>query len=280
MKNKIPTASGLRADLSARGVTGPAADLMVRLTAATRHRARVQAVLDLAGATHEGIPRDPRESGHPLASVEAVVFWAFLDVVGVGGPQGIGGDGTDRYPVFAALGAASKHSAPGAAWTAAIAEARTLLMGAAWVNVVIRATRLLGTAEVLIEAQRRGERFVQVWSTEVLTGDEWVPETPTPADAGSSRDSRRWIAALAGIAVARLAGVAPAFRDADIGNIDFDGDVSLWAEVYARCVEVEARDSGRDLPSEPAEGVTPQIETDLAAVGAPAPEVWSLRTVA
>lgn len=236
-KNTIPTARDLRADLSARGVTGPAQDLMVRLTAAARHRARVQAVLDLAGATDAGILRDPRESGHPPANIESVVFWCTLDQIGVGGPQGLGGDGTDRHPVFAALGAASKHSAPGAAWTAAIAEARTRLMGAAWVNFVVRAKHLPGTAEVLVEAQIPGAVFVQVWSTEVLSGDEWVPEDPTPADAGSSRDSRRWLAALAGIGVAHLSGVAPKLRDAEVGNVEFDGEIELWSEIYARCVD-------------------------------------------
>ncbi len=268
MNATIPTARALRHSLEARGVTGPAQDLMVRLTAESRHRARVQAVLDLAGATDAGILRDPRESGHPPATVEAVVFWAFLDVVGVGGPQGLGGDGTDRHPVFAALGAASKHSAPGAAWTAAIVEARNVLLGAAWVTLVVRATRLDGAGEVLVEVQRPGAAFVQVWSTEVLSGDEWVPEAPTPADAGSSRGSRRWLAALAGIAVARLAGVAPGLREAEISSVEFDGDISLWSEVYARCVDVEARDSSRERLREPADGVTPQIGSVVAMGGA------------
>jgi hypothetical protein len=112
MKTMTPTARDLRANLSALRVTGPAADLLVKLTAKERHEARVAAVMAACDVEYLKAPSC------------AVVFHCILDSVGVGGPQGVGGCGTERHPLWQRLGAATKQSGAGPAWTAAIEAGR------------------------------------------------------------------------------------------------------------------------------------------------------------
>lgn len=229
----IPTARDLRERLESRGVTGPAADLMVRLTAASRHSARVAA--GMASADADGICGEPAE----------IAFFCVLDALGVGGHAGLSGGGTERHPLFAPF-AASKQSGAGPAWDAAIAEARQRALvvsedgqrrNAALVLGVVATDTLPG--EILVCA-RLDNAFDadQVWSTEVLSGAD--PEEVNPAWRGSYRSTRRWMATLAGVAVARLSGVDPTLRNDTLQGVVLEGDVALWSELYARCVQPDA----------------------------------------
>lgn len=217
MKTMTPTARDLRANLSALRVTGPAADLLVKLTAKERHEARVAAVMAACDVEYLKAPAC------------AIVFHCVLDIIGVGGPQGVGGCGTERHPLWQRLGAATKQSGAGPAWTAAIEEGRLRAELCAG-PLLVRLHRSEDT--ILVLAELGGVRD-QVWSTEVLTGDD--SESINPDWPSSYRRTRRWIAALAGVAIARLSGVYPEFR-ADVPVVFCDDDLPLWSEIYAACV--------------------------------------------
>ena len=111
-QHQVPTRAALVAELEEAGVTGPAAELVLRATAPVRHKARVQAVLDACG------------------SAAATLLVAILDLVGIGGWAGGTGEATDRHPMLSGLGKGRKQATDGDAWTAAIKEAaRKALFG-------------------------------------------------------------------------------------------------------------------------------------------------------
>lgn len=228
----IPTARALRESLEARGVIGPAADLMVKLTAPTRHEARVKAALAACDV-------DPTLKGED-AEIATVCL---LDRIGVGGRAGLDGAGTSRHPALGAVGAASKQSGAGPAWTAAITEAALRAQGGRTLRVwpfrsVADGRTIIVLASLDPNAEADDPASTQVWSTEVLEGDDFAVVSP---DRGyeSHRVTRHWWAALAGIAVARLSGVAPDMRKEALVGVRVEGDIALWASLYGACVAPE-----------------------------------------
>ena len=99
--------------LESQGVTGPARDLLLAVTASARHQARVEAAL----AVVEHLPR-------PLAALAIV-----LDAVGVGGTKGLEGRATARLPIFRQLGKGRKQASDGDAWSAALLSALFKIVG-------------------------------------------------------------------------------------------------------------------------------------------------------
>lgn len=125
--------------------------LLVRRGGPARHERRVtaarEALLDLAW---ENV--DDRAVGPLGEACEATALaWLYgkLDAVGVGGPEGINGSATARFPGLEALGKGRKHASDGAAWSAAIDAAADRLqyelrpaaednLGESWLGLVVR----------------------------------------------------------------------------------------------------------------------------------------------
>ena len=193
----IERASDVRVSLADRGVTGPAADVLVRLGAHARHAARVEFVRTLSDDCD-------------------VVAWALLDAVGVGGRAGLTGAGTARHPAFASCGKGRKQASDGPAWTAAIAAAAE----------IHRAGR-----RVLLTAEETPEGITRL--AVELFGDGPVSEGTvwSSADA-SAEETSLWIAALAGVVLARLTGVAPDLGASALAGVEIAGDASAWARLY------------------------------------------------
>lgn len=66
-----------------------------------------------------------------LGPVSGAIGLCIADLIGVGGTQGLTGDGTGRIKAFAALGKGRKQAYDGPAWTAAIEDAIHRLAGKA-----------------------------------------------------------------------------------------------------------------------------------------------------
>ena len=109
-----PTRKAASEALSAMGVNGAAAELLLQDGARGRHLARV------AAARAVLLSKD-----HMFA--DAIVV-GVAEIIGVGGPLGLAGAGTARHPGLDSLGTGRKHARDGGAWDAAIAAAIYELM--------------------------------------------------------------------------------------------------------------------------------------------------------
>lgn len=158
---EVQTRKSLVLTLDRAGITGPAADLMIRESAPARAESRVLATLaaaamadldgdpatvaELAEAAARQVVRaatDPtapqRLDGRAVPDMSTFgdltrgdwcEAWAVLslDLAGVGGHGGYSGDGTVRHPCFRRLGSGRKHASDGGAWLAAAEQARILV---------------------------------------------------------------------------------------------------------------------------------------------------------
>jgi len=122
------TARAAREALAELGVTGAAADALIRETGYARHKTRVQRVLDaclVAVGVEAGYVRYDWEAGFALPAIARADadLWIraalFADRCGIGGRDGCDGAGTARIPVLSGLGSGRKHAADGGAWDAA-----------------------------------------------------------------------------------------------------------------------------------------------------------------
>ena len=151
---EIPTRKAAAATLEKAGITGLAADLLLRESAPTRHAARVLATLaaaclaDLDGDPDFAVPAAEGAAralmawatagglgpvpDHALSENDLCEAWAMLslDLGGVGGHGGYSGDGTARHPLFTRVGKGRKHASDGGAWLSAAKEAQGILAGA------------------------------------------------------------------------------------------------------------------------------------------------------
>lgn len=147
---EVQTRKSLVLTLDRAGITGPAADLLIRESAPARAESRVLATIATALAADllhgeedaeiigevikqsedaarwmrrsspDGLSFDnaPTKFSSPADLLDA---WGVLaiDLAGVGGHGGYEGAGTSRHPVFRHLGAGRKHASDGGAWMAA-----------------------------------------------------------------------------------------------------------------------------------------------------------------
>jgi hypothetical protein len=111
--------------LEAQGVTGHALECVLRETSRERHLSRVAAASEAAAAYWAA---DQNENDPQLIALGAAcILW--LDVAGIGGKDGIGGDSTRRHYALAFCGKGRKQAADGDAWSAAIFEAARTVKG-------------------------------------------------------------------------------------------------------------------------------------------------------
>lgn len=193
----IERASDVRVSLADRGVTGPAADVLVRLGAPARHAARVEYVRALGDDCD-------------------VVAWALLDAIGVGGRAGLTGAATARHPALRGCGKGRKQATDGAAWTAAIAAAAEIHRAGR--TVVLTAEETPDGRRLLVELRGSGP---------VSTGTVW-----SSADVGAAEETAEWIAAIAGVVLARLTGVAPDLGASALAGVEIAGGAEAWSRLY------------------------------------------------
>lgn len=212
----IERASDVRASLSDRGVTGAAADVLVRLGARGRHAARV-------------------EFACALGDDWEVVAWALLDAIGVGGTAGLTGAATARHPALRGCGKGRKQATDGAAWTAAIAAAAEIRRAGRTVVLTAEETTAsrdgVGTHWRLgIELRGNGP----VDSGTVWSSDDIADPGPEDQPRGLARSvvAAPWIAAIAGVVLARLTGIAPDLRADVLTGVEIEADAAAWAHLY------------------------------------------------
>lgn len=109
-----PTAAAARAAFESQGITGEALAFAVKAGAPERHEARVQATLAAARACASA-------NNIPDAETRGAALLLAADLMGIGGPRGIGGDGTTR--LLPGLGASRWQANDGAAYQGAARDA-------------------------------------------------------------------------------------------------------------------------------------------------------------
>ena len=198
-----------------------ATELVRRLTAAERASQRENAVV---AAAFEGASALSTSTDTVQAAVLTMGLMA-LDIVGIGGPNGIGGDATDRVACFTSLGKGRKQATDGPAWNAAIRAAL--------------AAGLKGGK--LIFSPFEGELEV-----EVLGGDSNADgvNVRVPMNEASLA---RWITTAAGLGLAaQVCGNAfPSGKLEELigygivfAGIKEDAPASAWADVYDAATRV------------------------------------------
>ena len=113
---EFATATALVAYLASQGVMGAAANAIIRETAHARHQARVEATKKAAIEEAEG-------------KITMACALLVIDLMGVGGRDGVEGAASARYPAFAKLGSGRKQSKDGRAYMAAAQDALQSLAG-------------------------------------------------------------------------------------------------------------------------------------------------------
>jgi hypothetical protein len=125
------TARAAREALASIGVTGAAADALIRETGYVRHLRRCQIISDRVSLEvqdgaycptyGEGLYRLPTgedgTDGVSLAHQAKLILLA--DAMGIGGRDGCSGEASARIPALAGLGSGRKQAADGPAWDAA-----------------------------------------------------------------------------------------------------------------------------------------------------------------
>lgn len=226
----IERASDVRVSLADRGVTGPAADVLVRLGAPARHAARVEYVRALGDDCD-------------------VVAWALLDAIGVGGRAGLTGAATARHPALRGCGKGRKQATDGAAWTAAIAAAAEIHRAGR--TVVLTAEETPDGRRLLVELRGSGP---------VSTGTVW-----SSADVGAAEETAEWIAAIAGVVLARLTGIAPDIGASALAGVEIAGGAEAWSRLYNAA---HAAHAAHAAPDARREAVADREREQLAAARA------------
>lgn len=212
------TASGLREELEGKGVTGPAQDAIIRETARQRHLGRVQTVCDTAVAwamDHE----------EPCVGEGVAALLCLLDVVGIGGLDRCGGDGTSRIPPFTGLGKGRKQASDGPAWSSAVSGALDLLVRSVTERENLGCQRLVLSCSV---EEIEGEDAAV--SIDLRSPDEEsvlgmiLPQSA----AGEFEALLPWIRTLAREGLRRSLGMEPWF---DLSAFSWQGDPGTWAKV-------------------------------------------------
>ena len=198
-----------------------ATELVRRLTAAERAAEREAAVVAAAfeGASALSTSEDT------VQTAVLVMGLMGLDEIGIGGPQGLGGDCTQRISAFTSLGKGRKQAGDGPAWSAAI-----------------RASLAAGLkGGKLLFSPFEGELEVEVLGG---TSNADGCNVRIPAnEAGLAR----WVAAAAGLGLAAQvcgtafpAGKIQQLAEAGIvfAGVKEDAPARAWAEVYDTATRV------------------------------------------
>jgi len=224
----VPTAAAVRAAALEVGFSPEAAEERVREGRAARAAARVWAAIRAAVGPDEdedeaegfGV-RTARAEALRLVQAGEVVgpdgtqalrlrllgAWADLaaDAVGVGGHDGLTGDGTVRVPSLAGLGKGRKQARDGRAWTAAIAQARAALETAlgetpTW-EVGPEGTLTARSGSTVVSCKGPeippawrmviARRAIREWTPEGVPG--WSPGT-SPRDLSRALERATWAA--------------------------------------------------------------------------------------
>lgn len=201
------------AALREQGVEGAAAEFLLRRSASDRHAMRVAKVRE---AVREALPTAHLGGGE----ADALVFLTTLDAVGVGGPQGVGGDATARVPAFAGLGKGRKQASDGPAWTAAIEAAAYAAASSEEFGDEAR------QAHTLRAALAEDGSWAGVET--VAAGGGYGCQVWVGVDPGE-REVALWVRALAGEALQRLAGY-DARRN--LRHVTLLGEPRAWARVF------------------------------------------------
>lgn len=126
-----PTLAETLTALAALGIEGPAARLVdaARGGPLQRHKARIAAVMAAAMRWLDGDLLTLHSDPQGLTAKYALMAWwvLTLDIGGIGGDNGLGGNSTARHPAFRDCGKGRKNATDGAAWSAAIRDARASL---------------------------------------------------------------------------------------------------------------------------------------------------------
>lgn len=127
----METRKELAARLESLGVTGTAAEAILRETGRERHEWRVERAVEsarAAGRSLLGFDADEAVDADAALRIDAVAaFVCGLDGYGIGGADGVSGDATVRIAPFGQCGKGRKQATDGPAWSAAIAYAATRL---------------------------------------------------------------------------------------------------------------------------------------------------------
>lgn len=132
------TRSGMKAELENMGVTGAAAEAILRETAGARHLKRVEAAKQAALAFTPVRETTTPESASTMKwfkQVEAAEV-CLLDYFGSGGTDGCQGASTSRHTAFKGLGKGRKQARDGGAWNAAIMDAYHAFRQEAFIDAI------------------------------------------------------------------------------------------------------------------------------------------------
>lgn len=124
-KPSLLTRQGREKGLESIGVTGAAAEAILRETTRERHESRVAYARWAAEEyylEHAKLDREECEED-TLDMMVSLIAWA--DIIGIGGRDGCDGAATERHPAFRQCGKGRKQATDGEAWTAAIREVAT-----------------------------------------------------------------------------------------------------------------------------------------------------------
>ena len=241
-------------ELESKGITGIAAECLLREGASMRHESRVVDAKDAAKKAvklwvYEKDDNAPEEDDRYLMKEEGAVCMfqvyaaqaaglCLLDQVGVGGTDGVSGEGTTRISCFVSLGKGRKQAHDGGAWNAAIEGAQRELAEEAGFS-----GRIITICPILPEDGLWGNDG-KSWGRKeggigvILVGHEpWsdgrpdftaIPVPPIALVEGSTHYDYSWHWSLARECLRRVAGTKPWHPDV---YMDILGTAAEWAAV-------------------------------------------------
>lgn len=124
--HEFATRQDLFSQLATLGIEGEAAEALAKETAWARRARRIVAAREAMQAGAATLFEGVYDAPPSLPQYELLLV--VLDLMGVGGRDGVGGAGTRRIPQFAALGSGRKQAMDGGAWTGAITDAAACII--------------------------------------------------------------------------------------------------------------------------------------------------------
>jgi hypothetical protein len=134
--SSVLTAAALRGDLEALGLEGEAVNLVVDAQKGARVEARIDAVVKTALAAVDTTDTTDNTDFDRRGQIAAAIALCLADMVGVGGRQGLTGEGTARVEPFRTLGKGRKQAYDGPAWSQAVEYAVHRLLDGLAPNVL------------------------------------------------------------------------------------------------------------------------------------------------
>lgn len=228
------TAAALRERLEAADAPPGAVEAAIRYTAPQRHRWRtsraLEAALVAAGADAAGAAQAAERYAKgdldwhcSVQRRDRARAWALLalEAVGLGGRAGLEGLATDRPDWCAGLGKGRRNASDGAAWTAALADARHALEGEIRAIPCGRPLRLVPAPGALAVERSRGPAGWEPVATLPLgelgrvAGWSWLWVYATRRLIDGADDSAAWAAVATRAELEQLAARAARLHVAD-----------------------------------------------------------------